>query len=50
MIDNFNFSEQSKFRFNDKFQNNKTAFILTPSENKQEDPEESIKRDADLVK
>ena len=50
MKDKGNFSEQSKFKFNDKFQNNKTAFILTPSEKKQEDPEESTKRDADLVK
>lgn len=27
-----------------------TAFTLTPSEKKQEDPEEANKRDADLIK
>jgi len=50
MKDKGNFSEQSKFKFNDKFKNDRTVFVLTPSEKKQENPEESIKRDADLVK
>ena len=39
--DKGNFTEQSKFKFNERYQNNKTAFTLTVAEKKQEDPAES---------
>jgi len=50
--DKGNFSESSKFKFNEGFASNKAAFTLTPSERKseKEDDSELKRREEDLVK